>query len=63
MGSRLFPPLERVGIFNINTPSQNDPDLVDCAIYPRMYKLLITADFDGKGLNKNTAESIFLTKG
>jgi hypothetical protein len=23
-----------------------------------MYKLLITADFDGKGLNKNTAQSI-----
>jgi hypothetical protein len=27
-----------------------------CAIYPRMYKLLIRADFDGKGLNENTAD-------
>jgi hypothetical protein len=37
-------------------------NLVDCAIYPRMYKLLIRADFDGKGLNKNTAESIVSNK-
>jgi hypothetical protein len=36
-------------------PGQN---LVDCAIYPRMHKLFIRADFDGKGLNENTAESI-----
>jgi hypothetical protein len=32
-------------------------NLVDCAIYPPMYKLLIRADFDGKGRNKNKAES------
>jgi hypothetical protein len=27
-----------------------------------MYKLLIRPDFDGKGLNKNTAESIVISK-
>jgi hypothetical protein len=27
-----------------------------------MYKLLIRADFDGKGLNKNTTESMFSNK-
>jgi hypothetical protein len=42
------------GIFNI--PALN---LVDCAIYPWMYKLLIRADFDGKGLI-NTTESIVI---
>jgi hypothetical protein len=40
-----FPPLE----------SRN---IVDGAAYPRMYKLVTRADFDGKGLNKNMAESI-----
>jgi hypothetical protein len=33
-------------------------NLVDCAIAPRMHKLLIMVNFDGKGWNKNTAESI-----
>jgi hypothetical protein len=52
---RLLPPLERV------SSSQNTRsciEVVDCAIYPRMDKLLIRADFDGKGRNKNTAEFI-----
>jgi hypothetical protein len=48
--------LEKVGISPLKSP-RSCIEFIDCAIYPRIYKLLIRADFDGKGRNKNTAES------
>jgi hypothetical protein len=52
--SILFPPLKRP------SPALN---LVEYAIYPRMHKLPIRADFDGKWLNKKYGRiHCFLTK-
>jgi hypothetical protein len=52
-----FPDVWRILTFSavgksIIPPFKTAWNLVDCAIYPPMNKLLIRADFDGKGLKR-----------